>query len=70
VIACIGPQTAKTAEEHGLRVDVLAPSASVTALADALAAFGETRRVSALAAGEPLYRPSERRPGGRRRSAR
>ena len=25
VIACIGPQTAKTAEEHGLRVDVLAP---------------------------------------------
>jgi uroporphyrinogen III methyltransferase/synthase len=70
VIACIGPQTAKTAEEHGLRVDVLAPSASVTALADALAAFGESRRVSALASGEPLYRPSERRPGGRRRSAR
>ena len=25
VIACIGPETAKTAEEHGLRVDVLAP---------------------------------------------
>ena len=24
VVACIGPQTAKTAEEHGLRVDVLA----------------------------------------------
>ena len=23
VIACIGPATAKTAEEHGLRVDVL-----------------------------------------------
>jgi uroporphyrinogen III methyltransferase/synthase len=70
VIACIGPQTAKTAEEHGLRVDVMAPSASVTALADALAAFGESRRVSALTSGEPLYRPSERRPGGRRRSAR
>ncbi|ACU77147.1 Uroporphyrinogen III synthase HEM4 [Catenulispora acidiphila DSM 44928] len=70
VIACIGPQTAKTAEEHGLRVDVMAPSASVTALADALAAFGESRRLSALSAGEPLYRPSERRPGGRRRSAR
>ena len=29
VIACIGPATAKTAEEHGLRVDVLAPSPSV-----------------------------------------
>jgi uroporphyrinogen III methyltransferase/synthase len=70
VIACIGPATAKTAEEHGLRVDVLAPTASVTALADALAAFGESRRLSALAAGEPVCRPSERRPGGRRRSAR
>jgi uroporphyrinogen III methyltransferase/synthase len=69
VIACIGPQTAKTAEEHGLRVDVMAPSASVVALADALADFGQTRRVSALAAGEPVYRPSERRPGGRRRSS-
>ena len=29
VIACIGPATAKTAEEHGLRVDVLAPNPSV-----------------------------------------
>ena len=29
VVACIGPATAKTAEEHGLRVDVLAPEASV-----------------------------------------
>ena len=28
VVACIGPATAKTAEEHGLRVDVLAPEAS------------------------------------------
>ncbi len=26
VIACIGPATAKTAEEHGLRVDVMSPS--------------------------------------------
>ena len=25
VVACIGPATAKTAQEHGLRVDVLAP---------------------------------------------
>ena len=29
VIACIGPATAKTAEEHGLRVDVMAPEPSV-----------------------------------------
>ena len=40
VIACIGPATAKTAEEHGLRVDVLAPTPSVTALCEALAEFG------------------------------
>jgi uroporphyrinogen III methyltransferase / synthase len=70
VIACIGPATAKTAEEHGLRVDVLAPEASVTALADALAAYGASRRLSAIEAGEPVSRPSERRPGGRRRTAR
>ena len=68
VIACIGPATAKTAEEHGLRVDVLAPEASVTALADALAAYGASRRLSAIEAGEPVCRPSERRPGSRRRS--
>ena len=44
VIACIGPQTAKTAEEHGLRVDVLAESPSVECLADALAAYGLAQR--------------------------
>ena len=32
VIAAIGPATAKTAEEHGLRVDVLAPNPSVEEL--------------------------------------
>ncbi len=42
VIAVIGPATAKTAEEHGLRVDVLAPNPSVEELADALADFGAT----------------------------
>ena len=36
-VACIGPATAKTAEEHGLRVDVMAESPSVIALAEALA---------------------------------
>src|SRR5438034_9522161 len=53
VIACIGPATAKTAEEHGLRVDVMAPEPSVHALAEALADFGAARRVSAEEAGEP-----------------
>ncbi|MFE4966248.1 uroporphyrinogen-III synthase [Streptomyces sp. NPDC056660] len=67
VIACIGPATAKTAEEHGLRVDVMAPEPSVGKLAEALAEFGLRRRASALEAGDPVTRPSERRPGARRR---
>ncbi|MCX4583652.1 uroporphyrinogen-III synthase [Streptomyces sp. NBC_01481] len=67
VIACIGPATAKTAEEHGLRVDVLSPEPSVHKLAEALAEFGARRRMAALEAGEHVTRPSERRPGGRRR---
>ena len=68
VIACIGPATAKTAEEHGLRVDVMAPEPSVHALAEALADFGMARRLAAEAAGDPVTRPSERRPGSRRRA--
>ncbi|MGW1030214.1 uroporphyrinogen-III synthase [Streptomyces sp. NPDC002577] len=67
VIACIGPATAKTAEEHGLRVDVMAPEPSVHKLAEALADFGAARRAAALDAGDPVTRPSERRPGARRR---
>ncbi|MEW2296983.1 bifunctional uroporphyrinogen-III C-methyltransferase/uroporphyrinogen-III synthase [Streptomyces sp. NPDC006743] len=67
VIACIGPATAKTAEEHGLRVDVMAPEPSVLKLAEALADFGLRRRAAALEAGDPVTRPSERRPGARRR---
>ncbi|MEU2224170.1 MULTISPECIES: bifunctional uroporphyrinogen-III C-methyltransferase/uroporphyrinogen-III synthase [unclassified Streptomyces] len=67
VIACIGPATAKTAEEHGLRVDVMAPEPSVHRLAEALAEFGTKRRTAALEAGDPVTRPSERRPGARRR---
>ncbi|NYI05766.1 uroporphyrinogen-III synthase [Allostreptomyces psammosilenae] len=68
VIACIGPATAKTAEEHGLRVDVLSPEPSVAALAEALADFGAARRDAALAAGESPSRPSQRRAGSRRKA--
>ncbi|MBH5336277.1 bifunctional uroporphyrinogen-III C-methyltransferase/uroporphyrinogen-III synthase [Streptomyces pactum] len=68
VIACIGPATAKTAEEHGLRVDVLSPEPSVQKLAEALADFGAARRDAAIQAGDPVTRPSERRPGSRRRA--
>lgn len=66
VIACIGPATAKTAEEHGLRVDVMAPEPSVHKLAEALAEFGAARRAAALEAGQALKRPSEKRPQRRR----
>jgi uroporphyrinogen III methyltransferase / synthase len=69
IIGVIGPQTAKTAAEFGLRVDVTAPRPSVTALVDAVAEFGAAQRDAAIAAGEPLKRPSERRRGGRRRLA-
>ena len=68
IIAVIGPATAKTAEEHGLRVDVLAPSPSVEVLVDALADFGASRRAALLEAGQPVTRPSERRPSARRRA--
>ncbi len=68
VIAAIGPQTAKTAEEFGLRVDVMAPRPSVTALVDALAEHGASLRAAALAAGEQVRRPSQRRRSARRRA--
>ena len=68
VIAAIGPATAKTCEEHGLRVDVLAPKPSVEELADALADFGATRRLEMIEAGEPVTKPSQRRAASRRRA--
>jgi uroporphyrinogen III methyltransferase / synthase len=68
IIAAIGPATAKTAEEHGLRVDVLAPEPSIEALTDALAGFGAARRAAQLEAGQPVTKPSERKPAGRRRA--
>jgi uroporphyrinogen III methyltransferase / synthase len=68
VIACIGPATAKTAEEHGLRVDVLSPSPSIEELTSALAEFGAARRLAMIEAGEPVTKPSQRRPSARRRA--
>jgi uroporphyrinogen III methyltransferase/synthase len=44
IIAVIGPATAKTAEELGLRVDVMAGEPSAAALAEGLAEFGRARR--------------------------
>ena len=67
IIAVIGPATAKTCEEHGLRVDVVAGKPSVVDLADALASFAAERRDAMVAAGEPVLKPSQRRTGTRRR---
>ncbi len=68
VIACIGPATAKTAEEHGLRVDVLAPEASSDSLVDALADHGLGLATAALEAGEAVVRPSAKKAASRRRA--
>jgi uroporphyrinogen III methyltransferase / synthase len=67
VIAVIGPQTARTAAEFGLRVDVVAAKPSVSSLVEALAAHGAALRDGAIEAGEPVRRPNERRRGARRR---
>jgi uroporphyrinogen III methyltransferase/synthase len=44
IVACIGPQTAETAREFGLRVDVQPTEARVQALVDALAAHAARLR--------------------------
>ncbi|MFN8195591.1 MAG: uroporphyrinogen-III synthase [Nocardioidaceae bacterium] len=69
VIAVIGPATAKTAEEHGLRVDVLAPKPDIDVLVDALADFGATRRLAMVEAGQTVTKPSERKPSARRKAS-
>ncbi|MET9063609.1 uroporphyrinogen-III synthase [Streptosporangium sandarakinum] len=68
VIAVIGPQTAKTAEEFGLRVDVMADRPSTSALAAALAEYGAKQRQAAIGAGDVPRRPSQTRRGARRRA--
>jgi len=68
VVACIGPATAKTAEEHGLRVDVLAAEASAAALVDALAEYGVGLAAAAAEAGECVVRPSARKASTRRKA--
>jgi len=61
VLACIGPQTAKTADELGLRVDVQAPVPDVATLVAALAAFAAERRAAALPDVVPLPSAAHRR---------
>lgn len=69
IIAVIGPATAKTAEEHGLRVDVLAAKPDVDELVDALADFGAARRIALVEAGQPVTKPSDRKPSARRKAS-
>lgn len=66
-IAVIGPETEKTAIEFGLRVDVMAPKASVLALAEALSQYGAEKRREAIEAGKPVLKPSQKRRGRRRK---
>jgi uroporphyrinogen III methyltransferase / synthase len=69
VIAAIGPETAATAAEHGLKVAVQPAQAKIEPLVVALAAHGEQLRHTALENGERTWRPSKRRGAGRRRAA-
>lgn len=68
IVACIGPNTAKTAEEHGLRVDVLAQDSTPEGLVAALAEHGLELRQQAEEAGTGEWRPSKRKAAGRRKS--
>ena len=65
IIAAIGPQTAETCREHGLRVDVEAPTPSALELADGLAAFAAQRKIDLAAKGKPTVRPTLQRRRGR-----
>lgn len=69
VIAAIGPETAATAVEHGLKVAVQPAQAKIEPLVAALAEHGEQLRQAALDNGERTWRPSKRRGAGRRRAA-
>ncbi len=62
VVACIGPQTAATAREFGLRVDVQPETATVPALVDALAELASARAAAERekAAAKKPVRPSRR----------
>lgn len=67
VVACIGPQTAKTCEEHGLHVDVMAAEPVLEDLLSAVAEHGAGLRDVAVAQGETSWRPSRRRTTVRRK---
>ncbi|MEP6851146.1 MAG: uroporphyrinogen-III synthase, partial [bacterium] len=66
IVAAIGPATAATAAEFGLRVDVQAETSTVAGLVDALAEFAvrraeEDREKAAEAAAKKAARSATRR---------
>ena len=68
LVACIGPQTAKTAEEHGLEVDVIAGEPTHAALLEALITRAFDLQAEAFASGQAQWRPSKRRATPRRKA--
>lgn len=69
IIAAIGPATAQTCEQHGMRVDVIAARPDIVEVVDGLASFAAKRRQDLIDAGLPVTKPSQRRPGSRRRNS-
>lgn len=68
LVACIGPKSAKTAEEHGLRVDVVAEEPTQEALVEALVSRAFDLQLEASEAGHGVWRPSKRRAAARRKA--
>lgn len=67
IVAAIGPVTAETVKEHGLRVDVRPEQPKMQLLVDSLAEYGEGMRLAAIESGQYTWRPSLKRAGSRRR---
>lgn len=66
VVACIGPKTAETATEFGLRVDVQPDEASVAALVEALAGHARDLRDKGEASPPPRRRGARKSGGSAR----
>ncbi len=69
VITAVGPATAETCQQHGLRVDAVAPAPTPAALAGSLAHYAQQRRQNRLQQGLPIAKPSQRRRRRRRRAS-
>ncbi|SNC63918.1 uroporphyrinogen III methyltransferase / synthase [Kytococcus aerolatus] len=67
VVIAIGPATARTAEDLGLRVDAVAAEASSEAVIAALTDFARQRAETAVAEGRAVTRPSQEAPKRRSR---